>query len=81
MRSLDSGRFCWSTMWSVTIVSCLLDLKCKSSSGKHLGGLVKLRKEAQTPATDRSLLPRLQSCPHRGHTRLLCRGLQHEAYD
>ena len=66
-------------MWSPAIVSCLWDLGCNSRSGEHLGGLVKLRKEAQTPAADRSLLTRLQSCPHRGHTRLLCGDLQHEA--
>ena len=79
IRSHHFGRLCWSMMWSARIVSCLWDLRCKSRSREHLGGLVKLRKEAQTPAADRSLLPRLRSCSHRGHTRLLCRGLQHEA--
>ena len=45
----------------------------------HLDGLVELRKEAQAPAADCSLLPGLQSCPHRGHTRLLGRDMQHYA--
>ena len=58
-----------------------VDLRCKPRSGEHLDGLVELRKEAQTPAADRSLLPRLLSCPHRGHTRLLHRDLQHKVYN